>query len=45
MTVFRDPFAATLDESHGADEERWITIGEAASGSLALVVHTWKEVD
>ena len=45
MTVFRDPFAATiLDEDHGADEERWITMGETADGSLALVVHTWVEL-
>jgi uncharacterized DUF497 family protein len=46
MSVFRDPFAATLlDEGHGADEERWITLGEAANGSLILVVHTWAQTD
>ncbi|MGD1038846.1 MAG: BrnT family toxin [Roseiarcus sp.] len=42
MTVFRDAFAATiLDSEHGADEERWITLGESANGALVLVVHTW----
>jgi uncharacterized DUF497 family protein len=34
MTVFRDPFVATiLDSGHGADEDRWITLGECASGA------------
>ena len=42
MTVFRDPFAATvLDSEHGAGEERWITLGECAGGALVLVVHAW----
>jgi hypothetical protein len=42
MTVFRDPFAATiLDSEHGADEERWITLGESVNDALVLVVHTW----
>jgi uncharacterized DUF497 family protein len=42
MTVFRDPLAATiLDNEHGADEERWITLGESANGTLIVVVHTW----
>lgn len=46
MTVFRDPFAASiLDQDHSYDEERWITIGEAADGSLVLMVHTWVEID
>ena len=42
MTVFRDPLAATiLDNQHGGDEERWITLGESANGTLVLVIHTW----
>ena len=42
MTVFRDPLAATiLDTTHGADEERWITLGESANGTLIVAVHTW----
>ena len=46
LTVFRDPFAASiLDEDYAENEERWITIGETADGSLALVIHTWVETD
>jgi uncharacterized DUF497 family protein len=46
MTVFVDPFARTiLDPDRSADEERWITMGEAATGNLLVVVHTWREMD
>ena len=46
MTVFRDPLAATiLDNQHGADAERWITLGESANGTLVLVVHTWVQTN
>jgi uncharacterized DUF497 family protein len=46
MTVFVDPFACTiLDPDHGADEERWVTMGEASTGNLLVVVHTWREMD
>ena len=42
MTVFRDPLARSiLDPDHGAGEERWITLGEASTGNLLVVVHTW----
>jgi hypothetical protein len=42
MSVFRDPLAATiLDQEHGDDEERWITLGVAVDGTFVLVVHTW----
>jgi hypothetical protein len=35
MTVFLDPLARTIpDPDHGADEERWVTIGEASTGNL-----------
>lgn len=45
MTVFRDRLARSmLDQAHGAEEERWITLGEAASGNLLVVVHTWVEM-
>ena len=41
-TVFRDPLAASIpDEDHSGDEERWITLGESANGTLVLVIHTW----
>lgn len=46
MTVFIDPFARTiLDPDHSADEERWVTMAEAATGNLLVVVHTWREMD
>jgi len=46
MTVFRDPFARSiLDRDDGSDEERWVTLGEASTGNLLVVVHTWTEVD
>jgi hypothetical protein len=43
MTVFRDPLARSiLDDTSG--EERWVTIGETATGNLLVVVHTWTEL-
>jgi uncharacterized protein len=46
MTVFVDPFARSiLDPDHGTDEERWVTLGAAATGNLLVVVHTWREMD
>jgi uncharacterized DUF497 family protein len=46
MTVFVDSFARTiLDPDHGAGEERWVTMGEAATGNLLVVVPTWRETD
>ena len=46
MTVFVDPFARTIpDPDHSADEERWVTMGEASTGNLLVVVHTWREMD
>jgi uncharacterized protein len=45
MTVFRDPLARSmLDPDDTAEEERWVTLGEGATGKLVLVVHTWSEV-
>jgi uncharacterized DUF497 family protein len=45
MTVFRDHFAGSiLDSGHGSEEERWVTIGEASTGNLLVVVHTWTEM-
>jgi uncharacterized DUF497 family protein len=46
MTVFRDPLARSiLDPDHGTDEQRWVTLGEASTGNLLLVVHTWADID
>lgn len=42
--VFRDPLALSLlDENHGQNEERWITLGQASNRKLVVVVHTWRE--
>ncbi len=44
--VFRDPLARSiLDRDHGTDEERWVTLGEASTGNLLVVVHTWTDMD
>jgi uncharacterized DUF497 family protein len=45
-TVFLDPFQLTIfDESHSEqDEERWVTLGQAESGTLLAVVHTYREI-
>ena len=46
MTVFHDPLALSRpDEEHGANEERWVTLGQGRDGRLALVVHTFIEID
>ena len=46
MTVFLDPLALSrLDNSHGADEERWVTIGLSRDINLLVVVHTYVEFD
>lgn len=43
-TVFNDPLLITfLDEYHSKTEERYISIGIAASNRLLLVVHTEHE--
>ena len=45
-TVLLDPLAVTNpDEEQSDTEERWITIGRAANGSLIVVIHTWEEID
>jgi uncharacterized DUF497 family protein len=44
MAVFGDPLARSiLDRDHGAQEERWVTLGEAGAGLLLVVVHTWAD--
>ena len=41
MTVFADPLSLTaLDPDHSAEEDRFITIGNAATGRLIVVSHT-----
>ncbi len=46
MAVFHDPLALSRpEEDHGANEERWVTLGQDREGRLALVVHTYVEID
>lgn len=41
VTIFYDPLAATFaDPDHSEREERWVTIGQSARGSLLVVCHT-----
>ena len=45
-SVFRDPRALSLyDEEHSVTEDRWITLGIAATGMLLVVHHTFTEID
>jgi hypothetical protein len=41
FAVFEDPNAVTL-EDHGADEERYVTIGMDAFGCVLVVAYTWR---
>ncbi len=44
-TVFRDPHAVSIyDLDHSGDEERWVTMGIAASGAIIVVHHTFEAV-
>jgi uncharacterized protein len=46
MAVFVDPLALSRpDEDHGADEDRWVTLGQGRERRLVLVVHTYAEID
>jgi|SRR5208337_2018357 len=46
IAVFHDPLALSrADEDHGANEERWVTLGEGREDRLVLVVHTYAEID
>ena len=46
MTVFLDPLSLSrLDDEHGPDEERWVTIGFSRDAGLIVVVHTYVEID
>ena len=44
--IFKDPAMMTVfDEAHSLDEDRWITLGQAASGQCLVVVHTFEQVE
>ena len=41
MTVFGDPLSLTaFDPDHSAEEDRFTTIGKAATGRLIVISHT-----
>jgi len=43
-TVFGDPLAGTiLDPRHSVEEQRFVTIGYSASGSLVVVIHVERD--
>ncbi|PIT05598.1 hypothetical protein TSA1_36340 [Bradyrhizobium nitroreducens] len=45
MGVFSDPLALSLlDNESGEGEERWVTMGRNAAGTLLLVVHTYVDL-
>jgi uncharacterized protein len=45
VSVFRDPRALTVyDDDHDEDEERWSTLGFCETGTLLVVVHTFRAV-
>jgi uncharacterized DUF497 family protein len=44
--VFKDARAITVfDDGHSEAEDRWITIGITAKGSIIVVSHTYKEIE
>ncbi len=44
--VFSDPLALSVpDEKHSDGEERWITLGQAGSRFLVVVVHAYRDTD
>ena len=45
-TIFNDPRILTVaDLEHGQTEERWFSIGFAATGALLSAVYLWSESD
>ncbi|MBI4460569.1 MAG: BrnT family toxin [Acidobacteria bacterium] len=43
-TVFGDPLAGTiLDPRHSVEEQRFVTIGHSAGGSLIVVIHAERD--
>ena len=44
-SVFRDPRAISMfDAAHSKEEDRWVTLGLSAAGSLLVVHHTYEDV-
>ena len=45
-TVFRDPHAVSIfDKEHGQEEDRWITMGTDDSGTILVMIHTFRRID
>lgn len=45
-TVLRDPHAVSIfDEEHSQEEDRWITMGIDDSGSILVMIHTFRRID
>jgi uncharacterized DUF497 family protein len=45
-SVFRDPNQLTIyDEDHSHEEERWLTIGLDAGGTMRVISHTFEQLD
>jgi uncharacterized DUF497 family protein len=43
-TVFNDPFLQTFpDPDHSEDEERYLSIGQSAAGTICIVIHTERQ--
>jgi len=45
-TVFRDPRAISIfDEEHSEEEDRWVTMGSDDTGTILVMVHTFRRID
>ena len=45
-TVFHDPRLVTVaDLAHSETEERWVSIGAAANGSILCIMYLWSVSD
>lgn len=43
-TAFGDPLSLTIsDPGHSTDESRYVLVGHAVSGTLLVVVHTYRD--
>ena len=45
VTVLEDAFALTREDPDATDATRWVTLGLSASGSLLVVVYTYRGAD
>ena len=44
-SIFKDPNAISIfDEDHSGEQDRWTTLGIAASGAILVVHHTFTTV-